>query len=42
MSAIHATYLLFIFQKLKTELKKLLHSSHTFALSKGTIFDQKY
>ena len=29
---------LFILQKLKTELKNLLHSSHTIALSKSTIF----
>ena len=29
-------------KKLKTELKNLSHSSHAFALSKGTIFAPKY
>ena len=28
-------------QELKIELKNLLHSSHTIALSKGTIFAKK-
>ena len=31
----------FILQKLKAELKTLLHSSHIIALSKGTIFAKK-
>ena len=33
--------LIVILLKLKTELKKLWHNSHTIALSKGTIFPKK-
>ena len=32
----------FIFQKLKTKLKNLLHSSHNIALSTGIIFAKKH
>ena len=33
---------MFSLQKLQTELKYLQHSSHSIALSKGTIFNKKH
>ena len=37
----YSVKLMFSLQKLKTELKIIKHSSHTIALSKGTIFAKK-